>query len=124
MWVERDNALFKLWVLADMLLIPRLQNQIINKAERLSNEENPVPGGHFLKYVWENTASGSPLRRWILHQYATTVMPDVFQKRAYLFPHQMLIELAMFNVDNMKESRKDLQSTHKIFDYEVEVPET
>jgi hypothetical protein len=65
----RSPCIASLWVLADKLLIPRLQNAAMSGLFQLRRHTKVVPT-HALRYVFENTPQGSPLHRFILHQCA------------------------------------------------------
>lgn len=83
----------RLWVLADKLLIPRLQNACISKLVELEEKFRRVATG-ILHYVYSNTAKGSPLRLLLLHQCTCLMELKAFMEHPTLFPHEMLLELA------------------------------
>ncbi|KAE9381301.1 hypothetical protein N431DRAFT_457902 [Stipitochalara longipes BDJ] len=61
----KDNvvlSLCRLWILAEKLPMPRLQNISIDRIEGLRLQENQIDATVFM-YVWDNTVYGSPLRR-------------------------------------------------------------
>ncbi|PVH85663.1 hypothetical protein DL98DRAFT_605229 [Cadophora sp. DSE1049] len=94
--VDGDHwKLIRLWVLADKLLIPRLQNVTIIKLTEMEKAFNKTPVG-CLNYIYNNTAAGSPLRLLLLHQCACLMDPKSFLKAEAEFPKSMLIELAIF----------------------------
>jgi len=86
------NKLAGLWVLAERLLIPRLQNLAIDRLEEKGMEHNSVYTG-VLQLVWDNTAQDSPLRRFLIHQCVWNIKPDVYRSSIDIFPKQMLAEI-------------------------------
>jgi hypothetical protein len=56
--------LIELWILADRLLAPKLQNQVLVAYDKLRVALWCRPVIHFV-LVYENTVQGSPLRRYI-----------------------------------------------------------
>ena len=63
---DEDLALVQLWILADQLIIPELQNLVIDKINEISDVTRKVPTA-LLDYVYANTSVKSPLRRWFLY---------------------------------------------------------
>ncbi|PMD39701.1 hypothetical protein L207DRAFT_583559 [Hyaloscypha variabilis F] len=63
---ERQRLLVRLWVLAEMLMLPRLQNLVVDELDSIQRDwKNSFPW-RCLNYVYANTAEYSPLRRLIL----------------------------------------------------------
>lgn len=60
-------TLVQLWVLADKLLIPKLQNFVMRKLVQLRDEVS-FSAIFSVDYVWQNTLAGSPLHLLFLHQ--------------------------------------------------------
>jgi hypothetical protein len=115
--------LIKLWILADKLLIPELQNLVIDRIDDIREVTEAIPTD-CLHSVYSNTSAGSPLRRWFVHQCATQLEPDWFIEHPEDFPHEMLIDLAAVWSRNMSEARKfGLMEETNITDFEVEIPE-
>jgi hypothetical protein len=92
--MSENDHLVRLWVLADRLLIGSLQDAVIHELEERSIEYNSANVA-VLKYVYENTNPDSKLRRLLLHQCASRLDIATFTASAHLFPHEMLIELAI-----------------------------
>lgn len=78
-------CLVKLWILADKLLMPRLQNAAMYEIETLRQGGNIFPLS-MMKYIYENTANESPLRDYTLQHCATTVTPDAAKQCKQLSP--------------------------------------
>jgi len=91
--IDRDLALPRLYILADKLLIPRLQNSIIQIMHQ-HVQENKLLLINTLEYVYDNTSSGSLLRRFILHLCACYMPPERYSELSEKVPKEMLFELA------------------------------
>ncbi len=66
--LPRGDLLIKLWVLADRLIAPKLQNMAICAIEHKAMNEDQVVRTDQLQYIYENTVPGSQLRRLIVDQ--------------------------------------------------------
>jgi hypothetical protein len=101
---DKVNAapnLCKLWVLAEKLLIPRLQNQVIDRIEATRDEFNVIYP-YSVKYVWENTASDSPLRRLFIRHCAWVLDGSWFRSHPEELPHEALIEICSLLREEVK----------------------
>jgi hypothetical protein len=91
---EEDRGLFGLWILADKLGMPRLQNLAIESVEKIFQKTIQLPTPH-LRYIYDNTSASSLLRRYMvkrcqdLSQTSWTDNPNVF-------PHAFLIDFAAY----------------------------
>jgi len=99
--VNAGQNLCKLWVLAEKLLIPRLQNQVIDRIEATRDEFNVIYP-YSVKYVWENTASDSPLRRLFIRHCAWVVDGSWFRSHPEELPHEALIEICSLLREEVK----------------------
>ena len=92
------RRLLEFWILADKLLIPVLQNKILDALAAI--ETLPVDVLPCVQYVYDNTPEGSPLRRFLVEQIAWHVRPQAYAATPDLFPHAACIDLmtAMSNV--------------------------
>ena len=92
-------SLLELWVLADKLLIPTLQNYVmfwINE-HMVKCHDNGIKAGCFFIYTWENTAEGSPLRRYFLDVAAWREGLDKWMENSHIiFPNDFLRELVIY----------------------------
>ncbi|KAK0126628.1 hypothetical protein ONS95_008214 [Cadophora gregata] len=87
-----DMKLFRLWVLADRLLIPRLQNAVMSKLYKMEEIFLETIDKNNLGYIYNNTAKGGSLRQLVLQQFVLLDDPiRVFSKGTGLFPKEMLI---------------------------------
>jgi len=89
---KQDDSLAKAWVLADRLLMPKMQNHVMNQMGQVCKHYKLIPSLTF-EYIWNNTATGSPLRLRVLDWCAHIVNPDSFLKAGAQFPKQLLLEL-------------------------------
>ncbi|KAH7417490.1 hypothetical protein BKA64DRAFT_636848 [Cadophora sp. MPI-SDFR-AT-0126] len=101
--LNQDMALIKLWVLAEKLLIPRLQNFVIDEMERCGKIICRVPVQCF-KEAYEKTSPGSPLRRFLVDDCGWYLVPEWYSKESNAFPSEMLIDLVTKLADTV-ESR-------------------
>ena len=88
---KEDLELARLFVIADKLLIPQLQNAIIVLFHKAlaAGKDQPVS---CVKYIWENTTKENPLRRLILHYCVFYFNPIWLSKNHQQFPKEFLIE--------------------------------
>jgi hypothetical protein len=92
--LPRGDLLIKLWVLADRLMIQKLQNTAICAIEHKVMKEDLVVRTDQVKYIYENTVSGSPLRRLIVDQ-CSNLHHESFALRRPIedYPKDMLFDL-------------------------------
>lgn len=64
--------LFQLWVLADKLSVPQLQNFVLSVIYRVSDIWNWIPS-HCAKYTYDKTSHDSPLRKYLVRQCLTNM---------------------------------------------------
>ena len=91
---DEDLALMQLWILADKLIIPRLQNEVTRKMHQLALDEKYVPRNS-LPYLYENTPKDSLLRRFVVDLCACYMKPETYSEEHEEFPKEMLLELAV-----------------------------
>ena len=90
----------ELWVLAGRILLPKLQNHVIDVLTALSND---CPGFSILseallQYVYDKTTPEEPLRRLFVEQaMGGGLLHDDVGERDYYssFPSDMLVEFAL-----------------------------
>jgi hypothetical protein len=88
------QALAEAWILADKLIIPKLQNAVMNKLYFIAMKKG-FPTGCF-NYVYANTQDGSPLRKILINFIAQLVQDGFIKKSSKAFPHQLLIDVIDF----------------------------
>jgi hypothetical protein len=116
---KENLALSNLWVLADKLLIPRLQNLAINSMEKSRQKLKIVatrPAN--LNYIYSNTSLESPLRRLVVHQCAANLDIAWFSKEGDQFPKKMLLDIITY-LSSTHPARRALASKRDMKDYEV-----
>ena len=117
---KEQLRLVKLWVLADKLLIPLLQNMTLDFLNEIRLESKNDTCSKCLEYVCANTSKDSGLRRWFVHRCAFRMDPNAFLNHPERFPQQMLLEI----VTSLSEWSKSKHRPHtRTRDYKVEVPE-
>lgn len=123
---QEDLSLAKLWVLADKLLLPRLQNQVIEKMEEIRSVLKGIPTSCCV-YVYNNTLPGTTLRRWLVHNSATNLDQQWFRANPDHFPKDMLMEMALFwrswVLSRSEAQLNDWKKGLAISDYHVHVYE-
>lgn len=87
------DALVQLWVLADRLLMPKLQNAAMKSFDKLTTSQELLPSPKTCGYVYENTSEDSPLRRYILQRWSMDSRPFGFKSHSQDLPHEMLCEM-------------------------------
>jgi hypothetical protein len=104
-------TLVELWVLADKLRIPRLQNLVIDTIHAIEEKTLFAPSPLSLRYIYENTAPGSQLRLFAVEISISGLQPkDFIDKRvAKDMPHQMLLDFAAHTSQKLEE----LETMHK-----------
>lgn len=86
--------LLQLWVLADKLLAPRLQNVVTEEIyvywrKSYAYAKSTV----WIPYVYANTLEDSPLRRFAVRHAVYLIDSAVFKQHPSHFSHEMLLEL-------------------------------
>jgi hypothetical protein len=124
--VPSADQLIQLWVLADRLLVPTLQNQALlvldkQRQENTSGSKGSRPSSSSYNFAYENTKDDSPLPLYIT-EYCVARESPILNPENY--PHQMLVDI----INTMrkrcprrqvwKPSEADLES------YMVDVPHT
>ncbi|KAE9381275.1 hypothetical protein N431DRAFT_457877 [Stipitochalara longipes BDJ] len=88
-------ALVELWVLADKLCMPSLQNSALKAIEEISAKLEKVPS-ITLHYIYEHTSDESPLRRYMVATSATSHHTSFRHSLDEYYPHGMLMELVKY----------------------------
>jgi len=125
-----SSTCIRLWILADKILAPQLQNQALIhlEAARLSDEKSKRLGSGIFQYVWDNTTKESPLRTYLVQVMIKKAKKgDITYPEHY--PHEMLV--AILNGLRNREIERNprlgtWQNVWKLSDAELEgfkVPE-
>jgi hypothetical protein len=97
-------SLPRVWVLAEKLLVPKLQNRAMDLIEDV--QKNRGTFGSTVFWVYENTCCGSPLRRIYIHQWAWDFHSSHYRRA---LPAEFLIDLAVYlrdiNLQKLEFSR-------------------
>ncbi|TAQ88742.1 hypothetical protein B7494_g2906 [Chlorociboria aeruginascens] len=105
-----DIDLVYLWVLADKLFLPGLQNLAIDAIRQRLDETKSIPSSTFEK-LYELTSTESPLRRLAVDQCVCYSVDTTFKRVPSDYPHEMLIDIATA----MKcEIKRGINSTKRI----------
>jgi hypothetical protein len=91
---EECKSLFELWVLADQLLIPKLQNFILYRLKDIIIDKHKLMPIDKFDYVYQNTAKESKIRLLFLHLSSFWMDSAVFSRDSDQFPKEMLVEVA------------------------------
>ncbi|KAH6709027.1 hypothetical protein BKA61DRAFT_579107 [Leptodontidium sp. MPI-SDFR-AT-0119] len=102
----------KLWILADSLLLPRLQNTVVEKIIQVQDTFGKT-AVNCLPYIYENTAVGNPLRQLMLHRCACIMRAEFYTDKPEYYPKEMLLELAVIACDARNHPVLMKQTGHK-----------
>lgn len=86
--------LIRLWILAGKLLIPKLQNLVINLIHDAEVKYTQISTSQF-KYLWEHTSSDSALRRYFVSQCVRRPLSESFRTSYEQYPVEMLAEICV-----------------------------
>jgi hypothetical protein len=98
--VKDSLTIFQLWVLADNLIIPRLHNALLREILARRTALNETPTGS-LGYLYANTATGSPLRRLMVHLCCNYLDVNWFTNHSTQFPKEMLTEVVTYLINDI-----------------------
>jgi hypothetical protein len=88
-----SNSLPQVWVLAEKLLFPKLQNRVMNLIEDIWKIRGTFP--LTIPWIYDNTTYDSPLRRIYVHQYAWNLQSHTYRRADILLPTEFFIDLAV-----------------------------
>jgi hypothetical protein len=106
--IYEDKSLFGLWILADELNVPRVQNLVIESIEKYHYKINAIPTLQ-LRYIYDNTSVGSPLRRYMFDLCRKYILPENYIIQSERFPHAFLIDLAASNITQDMEDHLEME---------------
>lgn len=95
----------RLWILAEKLLMPRLQNLVIGLIESFRFKHSEICSSMF-QYVWDNTCANSPLRRLYVHQCVWNLTKESYHSVLDHFPKQMLADICFQFRENANNQTK------------------
>jgi hypothetical protein len=109
---EYDD-LIALWILADRLSIPKLENLVIEKIIQISDRLNSIPIGS-CQYIYNNTAKDSLLRKFFVALIALQLNHEVYLKaKKGEFFEELLLDLVEFHTRRRGEPKEVI--TRKFF---------
>jgi hypothetical protein len=91
--IPQTTSLLQLWVLAESLLLPQLQNQIMDALHSIS-QWCLIPFSVNLKYIYDKTAAASPLRRFVTNLLAWSTPSEDYNDHAEFYPKDFFVDLA------------------------------
>lgn len=86
------NYLYIIWVLADRLLMPKLQNRIMDVVYDHEFCRNETPG---IPWVYKNTTPGSKLRRFVIYRIADDRYSQRDRESLQILPTECLVDWAL-----------------------------
>jgi len=86
-WPIRCILLMNVWLLADRVMVPRLQNEALILLECAPRRGREFPPSQYHR-IYQNTTKDSPLRACIV-----TMWPDVAISNSELYPRELLVDL-------------------------------
>ncbi|XMA14323.1 hypothetical protein WAI453_007114 [Rhynchosporium graminicola] len=107
----------QLWVLADLLAIPKLQNAAIDALQSVTEESDlgiEDLRSCCFRYIYKNSMNESQLRKYILAPFVRrTVDPDTIKDDAKVYPHAMLVDVSemYISMNVNKDGLEDMNAT-------------
>jgi hypothetical protein len=93
--IDESMALAELWVLADKLRMPALQNLVVDTISAIETTTQKTAVSIY-KHVYDWTAPESKLRKWAVEVSAGNLEESTFKSHAQWFPHEMLIDIITY----------------------------
>ncbi|CZT42879.1 uncharacterized protein RSE6_02831 [Rhynchosporium secalis] len=107
----------QLWVLADLLAMPKLQNAVIDALQNVAEESDlriENLRSCCFRYIYKNSMNESQLRKYILAPFVRrTVDPDTIKDDAKAYPHAMLVDVSemYISMNVKKDGLEDMNAT-------------
>ncbi|KAG4443027.1 hypothetical protein IFR05_001481 [Cadophora sp. M221] len=89
----KQAALADLWILAEKLLIPELQNRAIDLIEGYRLHYGLI-SKYMAQKAYDNTCVDSPLQRYLVYVSVWMLEVEAFRRSASFYPHAMLVDIA------------------------------
>ncbi len=105
---EEGQVMVELWILAEKLLVPSLQNAVVLGLEERRKNTHMIHS-QCCTYVWEHTSKDSPLRQLFLHQLAGGYTAAHFRRwinTGKFVPQEMVLELLALFAGNIRDEEK------------------
>jgi hypothetical protein len=90
---KENYYLSQLWVLAEKLMVPQLQDVVMDQFN-IIRQTCPEAFGCHLNYIYANTSEESPLRRFAVQIVAWSPQMD-YKEFSVLYPKEFLLDLVM-----------------------------
>ncbi|KUJ22610.1 uncharacterized protein LY89DRAFT_728732 [Mollisia scopiformis] len=103
---EEDMGLVQLWVLAQFLIMPKLQDWIMDGITAASFYKAAAPTNTF-PWVYDNTEVGSPLRKVMVLLSSAYLHSAPFRENSQHYPHEMLVDLLMYQQEQVAGTNMD-----------------
>ncbi|TVY88125.1 hypothetical protein LAWI1_G006726 [Lachnellula willkommii] len=116
---DEVESLIQLNILADKLLLPRLQNLTLSELSKVCHKSKFAHSFNF-HYLYANTGPGSPLRRFVVDHCASVLCSYDYGASSDNFPKEMLVDLAAVLSRSLTPSAIDkLKPEHALTRYHV-----
>ncbi|KAK0099688.1 hypothetical protein ONS96_008185 [Cadophora gregata f. sp. sojae] len=108
---EHNLNLVHLWVIADELLIHRLQNMVITAIEDFRKSNSSLKTTKWFPFVYQNTLDNSPLRHLVVdtclyeYNFQNDEGPHLVEQRPDDFPQQLLLDVFKETTKAVKVAR-------------------
>ena len=113
-----DMELAELWVLADKMVMPELQNFVVHKMIEIRQRLGLIPIG-ILHYIYDKMAINSPLQRFIVTEVSQHCSEEDLTDKPENFPHGLLIDIVKGQVHKKIKTGGVEQ---KVSDFFVPIP--
>ncbi|CZR51136.1 uncharacterized protein PAC_01011 [Phialocephala subalpina] len=102
---KETYGLVKLWLLAEELQIPRLQNKALEVVDEISAKTKYITTGS-IPTIYNKTKEGSFLRRYMVSACYYSLEGQMYKNFKEHFPSEMLLDLAVFVSVDSQHSRE------------------
>lgn len=102
---EEDMTMACLWVLAENLKMPVLQNILIDRIDRITNECHTIPCSTY-HYIYRSTKSESLLRKYTMDSAIRYIDVKTLRDREAEIPRPLLVTLGVKMLD-LQRKRED-----------------
>lgn len=107
----------QLWVLAEKLLIPQLQDEVLYLLNTVGQTCH-LPFIYSLHGIYANTSEDSPLRRFVVNLLAWSLESDKYKRKSDLSPNAFLIDLAtVFSAAVPERTARNRRAKTDVKDY-------
>ncbi|KAL2068338.1 hypothetical protein VTL71DRAFT_16436 [Oculimacula yallundae] len=101
----QEFHLIQLWITAEELGFPALQNMVLEKINVLWGAHSSISTTAWLAYLYKNTSGKSPLRELMVDRFGYSLRKSSALKVSRDMPHQFLVDMfAMFSDGIIKGS--------------------